>query len=299
MNSTIMKENRNMAIAYDFDGTLAPGNMQEYSFIPDLNMDKASFWQEANEMAKQHDMDEVLAYMHLMLLKAKEQNIPLREEVFMKYGEHITFFEGVTTYFERINRYAASQNIHLEHFIISSGLREFVRGTSIGHEFRSIFASGFQYDADGNACWPALAVNYTNKTQFLFRINKGIYNSYDNTSINKSMPEDSRAVPFSNLIYVGDGETDVPAMKMVNLYGGTTIAVYNPNSVATPNHPRSSKDICIDLIRQNRADYIAPTIYTENSELDIILKKIIDKVAMEQDLLNIKYQELNNNGQAK
>ena len=282
-----------MAIAYDFDGTLAPGNMQEYNFIPDLNMDKGEFWQEANELAKKHDMDEVLAYMHLMLIKAKEKNIPIREEAFMKYGEKITFFEGVETYFERINAYAASKNMHLEHFIISSGLREFVKGTAIAKHFKTIFASGFEYDENGVACWPALVVNYTNKTQYLFRINKGIYNSYDNTLINKSMPEDERAVPFSNFIYIGDGETDVPAMKMVNLYGGTTIAVYNPASVATPHRPKSSKDICLDLIRQNRADYIAPTNYTEGGELDVMLKKIIDKTAMEQDLLHIKYKEVN------
>lgn len=282
-----------MAIAYDFDGTLAPGNMQEYNFIPDLNMDKGEFWQEANELAKKHDMDEVLAYMHLMLIKAKEKNIPIREEAFMKYGEKITFFEGVETYFERINAYAASKNMHLEHFIISSGLREFVKGTAIAKHFKTIYASGFEYDENGVACWPALVVNYTNKTQYLFRINKGIYNSYDNTLINKSMPEDERAVPFSNFIYIGDGETDVPAMKMVNLYGGTTIAVYNPASVATPHRPKSSKDICLDLIRQNRADYIAPTNYTEGGELDVMLKKIIDKTAMEQDLLHIKYKEVN------
>lgn len=288
-----MTENRNMAIAYDFDGTLAPGNMQEYNFIPDLNMDKGEFWEGANELAQKHDMDEVLAYMHLMLIKAKEQNIDIREETFMKYGAQITFFEGVTTYFDRINQYAASKNIHLEHFIISSGLREFVKGTAIAKHFKTIFASGFQYDDNGSACWPALAVNYTNKTQFLFRINKGIYNSYDNTLINKSMPEDERAVPFSNMIYIGDGETDVPAMKMVNLYGGTTIAVYNPNAKGSPARPKSSKETCLDIIRQNRADYIAPTNYVDGGELDIILKKIIDKTAMEQDLLHIKYKEVN------
>ena len=290
----MITENRNVAIAYDFDGTLAPGNMQEYNFIPDLNMDKGEFWQEANELAKKHDMDEVLAYMHLMLIKAKEKNIPIKEEVFMKYGEKITFFEGVETYFERINAYAAAQNLHLEHFIISSGLREIVKGTRIAQYFKTIYASGFQYDENGCACWPALGVNYTNKTQFLFRINKGIYNSYDNTLINKSMPEDERAVPFSNLIYMGDGETDVPAMKMVNLYGGTTIAVYNPNSEATPELPVSAREKGIKLIKQKRADYIGPADYTENSELEVILKKVIDKIAVEQDLLHIKYKEIGN-----
>jgi len=258
-----------------------------------LNMDKGEFWQEANEMAKKNDMDEVLAYMHLMIVKAKDKNIPIRETTFMNYGAQITFFKGVETYFDRINAYAESQNIHLEHFIISSGLREFVKGTAIASHFKNIFASGFQYDDNGLACWPALSVNYTNKTQFLFRINKGINNSYDNSLINKSMPADERVVPFSNIVYIGDGETDVPAMKMVNLYGGTTIAVYNPDSVATPTHPISSKDICLEIIKNNRADYIAPANYVENGELDVMLKKIIDKISMEQDLLSIKYREIN------
>ena len=152
-----------MAIAYDFDGTLAPGNMQEHNFIPDLQMDKGEFWNEANEMAKEHDMDEVLAYMHLMLIKAREKNISLREETFMQYGARITFFEGVESYFDRINQYAAKQNIHLEHFIISSGLREFVKGSAIAKHFRTIYASGFQYDQNGNALdlrrIPAVSIN--------------------------------------------------------------------------------------------------------------------------------------------
>lgn len=288
----MITENRNVAIAYDFDGTLAPGNMQEYNFIPDINMDKSEFWKEANELAKKHDMDEVLAYMRLMLIKAKEQNLDIREETFMQYGKKITMFKGVETYFERINNYAKGHNLNLEHFIISSGLREIVKGTSIAKHFKTIYASGFQYDERGVACWPALGVNYTNKTQFLFRINKGIYNSYDNSSINKAMPENMRVVPFSNIIYIGDGETDVPAMKMVNLYGGTTIAVYNPDAVATETRPVSAKENCIKIIKQNRADFIGPADYTENGVLDTILKRIIDKIAMEQDLLNIKCKEV-------
>ncbi|MDY6327174.1 MAG: HAD family hydrolase [Bacteroidales bacterium] len=293
----MITENRNIAIAYDFDGTLAPGNMQEYNFIPDINMDKGEFWEQANELARKHDMDEVLAYMHLMLIKAREQNLDIREETFMKYGAKITFFEGVETYFERINKYAESKNLHLEHFIISSGLREIVKGTSIARHFKTIYASGFQYDETGIACWPALGVNYTNKTQFLFRINKGIYNSYDNSSINKAMPENMRVVPFSNLIYLGDGETDVPAMKMVNLYGGTTIAVYNPHSTPTPEKPVSSRENCVNIIRQNRADHIGPADYTEGSELDTILKKVIDRISVEQDLLHIMHKEIENANQ--
>ncbi|MDR2868662.1 MAG: haloacid dehalogenase-like hydrolase [Bacteroidales bacterium] len=284
------KYKNTIAIAYDFDGTLAPGNMQEYNFIPDLNMDKQDFWREANEIAKKNDMDEVLSYMYLMLEKSKEKNIPIKEQTFMDYGKTITLFKGVTSHFDRMNRYAEQKGFHLEHHIISSGLREFIKGTSIAPHFKNIFASGFQYNEQGIACWPALAVNYTNKTQFLFRINKGIYNSYDNSLINKVVPEEEKPVPFSNMIYLGDGETDVPAMKMVKLYGGTTIAVYNP-SLAKNDNQISSKQLCMNIVEAKRADYFAPADYSENSPLDRILCHALDKIMAEQ-LLNLANEQL-------
>ena len=273
-----------IAIAYDFDGTLAPGNMQEYDFIPDLEMDIHEFWKEANEIAKLHDMDEVLAYMFLMLEKAKQKNISIKREDFYKYGTQISFYQGVEPYFERINRYASEKGFEIEHYIISSGLREFVEGTSIARHFKDIFASGFMYDKNNVACWPALGVNYTNKTQFLFRINKGIHNSYDNTLINKIVPEHEKPIPFSNMIYLGDGETDIPAMKMVKMQGGYTIAVYNEDFTPTETRKRAPKEICEEIVHQQRADYLAPANYTENSLLDILIKRCIDKIVAEQEL---------------
>ncbi|MCL2312114.1 MAG: haloacid dehalogenase-like hydrolase, partial [Firmicutes bacterium] len=136
-----------IAIAYDFDGTLAPGNMQEHDFIPNLEMDIYEFWKKANEIAKQHDMDEVLAYMFLMLEKAKEKNISIKKEDFFRYGKQIALYQGVEQYFERINQYVAEKGFEIEHSIISSGLREFIEGTSIARHFKNIFASGFMYDA--------------------------------------------------------------------------------------------------------------------------------------------------------
>jgi len=281
-----------IAIAYDFDGTLAPGNMQEHNFIPDLNMDKADFWHEANLMAEVNDMDEVLAYMYLMLEKAKAKNIPIKEQTFVEYGSTITLFKGVAEYFDRINHYVESKGFQLEHHIISSGLREFIKGTTIAHYFHNIFASGFFYNTQGIACWPALAVNYTNKTQFLFRINKGINNSYDNTLINKVVPESDKPVPFSNIIYLGDGETDVPAMKMVKLYGGTTIAVYNPSITRHINQGRDAKALCRDIVEAKRADYLAPADYSENGELYRHLCFAIDKIIAEQSLNFLKDNQL-------
>ncbi len=272
-----------IAIAYDFDGTLAPGNMQEHSFIPSLHINKKDFWNEVKKVAKENDMDEILAYMQLMLDKAKEKSIPVRKNDFVKHGKAINLFSGIEDFFPRINEYAKNKNIIVEHFIISSGLREIIKGTKINKNFKCVFASGFKYDENNVAEWPALAINYTNKTQYLFRISKGILNCYDNSTINKSMPEDKRYVLFSNLVYIGDGETDVPAMKMTKYKGGTAIAVYNP-ALRKSKKKKSPKQICEDLIKQGRVDYIAPTDYTENSEIDKIIKLLIDRIYSESIL---------------
>ncbi len=272
------KKTNKIAIAYDFDGTLAPGNMQEHTFLPSLGIPASTFWAKANELARENDMDEILAYMQLLLDEARQRGLPIRKSDFEKYGSGITFFEGVETYFDRINNYAGEKNVVLDHYVISSGLREFINGTRIAGHFTNIFASGYRYDDKGVAVWPAMAINFTNKTQYLFRINKGINNSYDNSLINKYLPDSERPVPFQQMIYIGDGETDVPAMKMIKYRGGTAIAVYN-HLIRAKKNKRSPKQICEELIVQNRADYIAPANYSEGSTLDKIIKLNIDKIA--------------------
>jgi hypothetical protein len=214
------------------------------------------------------------------------KNISIKKEDFEKYGKQIALYQGVEAYFDRINLYAIQKGFEIEHYIISSGLREFIEGTSIAHHFKDIFASGFMYDENNVACWPALGVNYTNKTQFLFRINKGIHNSYDNTLINKIVPEHEKPIPFSNMIYLGDGETDIPAMKMVKMQGGFTIAVYNENynKGIYPLVKRNPKELCEEIVHQGRADFVAPANYVENSSLDILIKRCIDKIVAEQEL---------------
>jgi hypothetical protein len=276
-----------IAIAYDFDGTLAPGNMQEHSFIPRLGIDKDEFWMESDARAKEHDMDNILAYMQLMLQKAEEKNIPVTRKAFLDHGKGIHFFKGVETFFNNINRYAADKGASIDHHIISSGVRDIIKGTSIARNFKNIFASGFVFNANDAAIWPALAINYTNKTQYLFRINKGIDNSYDNSLINKWVEHSKRPVPFSRMIYLGDGETDVPAMKMIKQEGGTAIAVYDPNKKKVKDRP-SAKQICEELILQNRADFIAPADYTENSRLYQILTSLINKIVDEERLKALK-----------
>jgi len=276
-----------IAIAYDFDGTLAPGNMQEHSFIPKLGLNKEAFWEEANRLAATHDADGILTYMQLMLKKASDNNMAVTRAALMEHGREIVFFKGVESFFDRINRFSASLNIHTGHYIISSGVRDIIRGTSIAHHFQNIFASGFIFDDKGVAVWPALAINYTNKTQYLFRINKGIHNSYDNTCINRFVEYDKRPVPFSNMIYIGDGETDVPAMKMIKHQGGTAIAVYDP-AVVSNEGSLTGKQICENLLHEKRADFIAPADFSDGSRVDTLIKTLIRKIKEEETLKYFK-----------
>lgn len=259
---------QNIAIIYDFDDTLAYGNMQEHSFIPALNMQSSDFWKEVNIWKEKYNMENVLAYMYIMLKKAEENNISIKKDSFTKQGKNIKLFEGVSDWFDRITEYGYSNNIKINHYIISSGLKEMIEGTAIKDKFEKIFASSFMYNVDNIAKWPATAVNYTNKTQFLFRINKGVLNVYDD-SINEYMAKNERKTPFENMIYIGDGLTDVPCMKIVKGFNGHSIAVY---------HNKNSKKVADELKKHQRVDYTAKAIYTQDSEIEKIIKEIIQKI---------------------
>jgi phosphoserine phosphatase len=260
-----------MAIAYDFDGTLAPGNMQEYDFIPALNMVSKAFWSSVNTLAQQHEMDQILAYMHMMLEEARKAKVAVRKSDFKQFGANITLFPGVADWFKRINAYAKSKSVRLEHFIISSGIREMVEGTPIYKEFKKVYASGFMFDHNGVACWPALAVNYTTKTQYLFRINKGSLDVHDNSVINKFVPKDQRPIPFEHMIFIGDGETDIPCMRLVKDQGGHSIAVYDGNRRGVKKHADQ-------LVTEGRATLSAAADFQDGGAIDQCVKAIIDKV---------------------
>ncbi len=266
------------AIAYDFDGTLAPGNMQEYDFVPAIGMTKKAFWNEVGELAKNHNADSILMYMMHMLDKAQAAHVPVRKADFVNFGRSVTLFDGVVGWFERINAYGKLHGLKVEHYIISSGNREMIEGTPIARKFSAIYASSFVYDHNGVAKWPALAVNYTTKTQFLFRINKGVMNVYDNSKINEFVPKEDRPVPFNNMVFLGDGDTDIPCFRLVKDQGGHAIAVYKPNT-------RGAKGKAEKLIKEGRVNFIAPASYCENGEIDAFVKAIIDKVAADGALM--------------
>ena len=276
-----MKEKITVALIYDFDGTLAPGNMQEYDFIPAVGKSNMEFWNEANTLAEEQDADQVLTYMARMLQAAKSKGLSLRREAFRESGRNVRFYNGVIEWFKRINNYGESRGVNILHYVNSSGLKEIIEGTAIAHEFKNIYACSFLYNVDGIAYWPAVAVNYTNKTQFIFKINKGVESVYDTRLVNRYMEEEHRPVPFKRMIYVGDGTTDIPCMRLVKNYGGHSIAVYNPEDKGKRREMNT-------LIRDNRVNYVCAADYTESSEIDEVVKRIIDKIAADVALEGLK-----------
>ncbi len=262
-----------MAVCYDFDGTLAPGNMQEHDFFPDLKISPKDFWEESNILAREQEADPILAYMKLMLDKARlSGKIKVSRNAFRDYGRSVTLFRGVRSWFNEINEYASQRGVRLEHYIISSGLREMIEGTPISRHVKAIYASSFIYDQHDVAIWPANAVNYTTKTQYLYRINKGIESVTDNVSINEFVAEEDRRVPFSRMLFIGDGSTDVPCMKLVKNQGGHAIAVYSGESA-------SGRDYAERLLRDGRVNFMAEGVYTKNSKIFKYTSSIIDMVA--------------------
>ena len=266
-----------IAIMYDFDKTLSTKDMQEYGFIPKLGVTSSEFWADVDTLKKKENMDPVLAYLRVMLKKASEKGVSVTRDEFVSLGKDVEYFKGVEDWFERINAYGKANGVNVEHYVISSGIKEIIEGSSIGKNFKRIYACEFLYDENNVAVWPKLAVNYTNKTQFLFRINKGVLDICDDESLNAYTPEEDRRIPFRNMIYIGDGLTDVPCMKLVKLNRGQSIAVF----------ANRRKTVANKLLNENRVDFITEANYTKDSELDKIVKTIIEKMSVVEKLARL------------
>ena len=266
-----------VAIMYDFDKTLCTKDMQEYAFIPALGMSSSAFWGEVNAMTDAEEMDNILAYMYKMVEKAKEKKVPITRDTFQKMGSKVEYFDGVKTWFERINAYGEKVGVRVEHYIVSSGIKEIIEGTEIARFFKKIYACEFMCDYNGSIQWPKFAVNYTAKTQFLFRINKGVLtiDSKSADKLNRFTPENERRVPFRNMIYIGDGLTDVPCMKLVKSYGGQSIAVFDQEK---------GKDAAEALKVANRVNFVAAADYGTGSDIEIIVQAIIKKIQAVEEM---------------
>lgn len=275
-----------IALLYDFDKTLCTTDMENYTFIPELGYTPAQFWQKANSFGRDNHMDGLLAYMYTMIQECAVQNIKLDRAFLNHCGESIQLFPGVREWFARINAFGESLGVQVEHYVISSGLREIIEGSGIAQEFREIYACEFYYNENGDACWPKLDVNFTNKTQFVYRINKGILDVSRDKELNDSMPDDSKRVPFTNMIYMGDGLSDVPCMKMMRAYGGQAIAVYQA----------SNRQGVEKLLADGRVDFIFPADYREGMELDRTVRDILRKMTITDRLLEVNNRQLRSIG---
>lgn len=258
-----------VAICYDFDKTLSPDNMQAQGYLQAINYENQDeFWKVAVDLACKNEMDTNLAWMYLMLRGARGKEI-FRRDMLARYGSSVELYPGVAEWFDRVCRYGEDRGITVEHYIVSSGLKEMIEGTCIADKFTKIYASSFYYDDDGVAIWPAQVVNFTNKTQFLFRISKGVLDVNDD-AVNDYFAPDEIRVPFTNMVYIGDSETDIPCMKLVHSYGGYSVGVYNPVT--------KDKSRVLKLMDENRIGYYAPADYTEGSELDSLVLNVLDKI---------------------
>ncbi len=267
------------ALVYDFDGTLAPGNIQEHSLIPKhLGMTKKAFWDRVDSEKKEDDADQILIYLGLLISLANERGSPLTRELLAQHGANTPLFSGVLEWFQRIDRHGKTRGLALEHYVISSGNEEMIAGTSIGQKFKKIFASRYRYGTNGHAEWPAVAINFTNKTQYLFQINKGVDNNWNHEAVNRWVPHGERPIPFSRIIYLGDGDTDIPSMKMVRHQGGHSVAVFDPDRWAK----KELQQKVYNLIAEDRAHFVVPADYTDGSQLDITVKGVLGRIARDQ-----------------
>lgn len=279
-----------IAICYDFDKTLSPDDMQAQGYIQSVGYEVESFWKKSNGLAEENDMDQNLAYM-FMMVKEAHGKIIFNKETLMRYGSQVKLFPGVDTWFKRIREYGESKGVIVEHYIISSGLKEMIEGTKVAHEFEKIYASSFYYDNCGVAQWPAQVINYTSKTQFLFRIEKGTLDVNDSAVNDYFEPENIR-IPFRNMIYIGDSDTDIPCMKLINANSGHSIGVFNPET--------KDKRKVYKMMEDKRIKYYTPADYTDGSELDRLVKTIIDATASNEKLMSIHYinkqEQVSHNG---
>lgn len=277
-----------VAFLYDFDKTLCPTDMEDYAFIPSLGMTPDAFWPIANGFGAENRVDSVLSYMYTMIKESAHRGGLFTRESLVQMGHSVELFPGVESWFERINAFGWSLGVQVEHYILSTGLREIIEGSPIATQFKEIYASEFYYDENGVPVWPKLAVNFTGKTQFVYRINKGVLDVSNDRDLNASMPDDSKRVPFTNMVYFGDGLSDVPCMKMMRAYGGQAVAVYQESNRAAVE----------DMLAGGRVDFIFPADYREGTILEVTMKNVLRKMAISEALTGENTRQLRTIGTA-
>ncbi|MBQ6452373.1 MAG: haloacid dehalogenase-like hydrolase [Solobacterium sp.] len=269
---------KKVAVLYDFDKTLCTKDMQEYSLIPSLGYEEpGSFWREVSQLSASQQMDSISAYLYWLQKKYSDHGRELHRSDFQGVGANIDLYEGVEEWFERINRYGRDLGLEVEHYVISSGMSEIIEDTRIADRFRRIYACRYYYDEKGTARWPALIVNYTTKTQYIFRINKQVLDVSNDDDLNTWVDPKERPIPFSRMIYIGDGLTDVPCMRLVKEYGGKSFAVFNPASIKA--YKTASR-----LIHEGRVNFMCEADYREGKDMDVTMKRVLEHMSADAHL---------------
>lgn len=261
--------------------------MQHYGVLPELEIEPSDFWADVKNKRCDEHSEELLVYMREMIQLANSKRVKLDRQQFKKHGETIEFFDGVQSWFQQINDFVANVGkgqVEVEHYVISAGLREMIEGCKIAKFFKEIYACEFSYDEYGKPVWPARIISDTSKTQYLFRINKGVLDV--NETINSHMPYDERRIPFDNMIYFGDGDTDVPSMAVVMQNGGHAVAVHRPDEAGTK---------CDELLSAKRIDFYAVADYRDGSALDSLVKNTLEVISARIRLRKQIYDSLSYN----
>jgi len=272
-----------VAFVYDFDETLSTTYMQDYFLIPELGMKPAEFWKLANAWSAANGVEQITGSMYYFKHLAEERGFSLTRKNLVCCGAAIIFFKGVEEWFERINAYGKYLELDIEHYIISSGYEEIIEGCGIRKFFKDVYGCSFAYGKDGTPIWPARVINYSTKVQYLSKINKGL-GKFDDKEVNEYTPDDKRRIPYTRVLYFGDGMTDIPSMKLVKDHNGTAIAVYKP-------HSKQQKEKAIKLLKDNRVNFALAADYREDKEIDCVVKTVLNKIATERDLEILKKKE--------
>jgi len=284
MDTNNNTDNPIVAICYDFDKTLSPKDMQEYALFDKLKTTPVEFWDMSNNYAKAHGMDIILSYMKLIVdFTKKSPDLSITRQDFVDMGAKVELFSGVLSWFDRINKFADECGVIVEHYIISAGQKEIIEGTHIAKFFKAIYASSFVYDQQGRPVWPNRVVNSTQKTQYLYRINKNCLDESDEHLVHAHMPHELRRIPFENIIYIGDSFSDIPAMSIVTDRGGHSIGVYNTKTTNT--------DLVKQLLQHKRISFFASANYSKNSKLQLLVTNIIQKIKINHELLTVSRKQ--------
>ncbi len=271
-----MTPQNTIAIVYDYDQTLSPSYMQDEVVFPTFGIDGKSFWRRCTEFVREQGYDSELAYMKV-LLDTLGMDRPTNDEL-RKLGAKLNFYKGLPEMFDDfrddlLSEEQIAHGITVEHYIISSGMKVLIEGSRLAPYVRAIFGCEFAEDEQGRITFPKRVISHTQKTQFLFRINKGLLDM--SQDVNDHMEAGIRPIPFSNMIYLGDGPTDVPCFTVMRKNDGHAIAVYNPDD---PERVGFKK--CYQLsTHADRVRHIAPADFRRNSHLRLLLEQMVAEIA--------------------